>query len=151
MVVRVRRALADDVPAAADVYLRSRKAAVPAVPPLVHEEADVRRWFSDQVFPERELWVAESAHGRIVGVMVLAGDWVEQLYVDPSHLGAGVGSALLRHAQSTRSHGLQLWTFESNLGAQRFYERHGFVAAERTDGSHNEERAPDIRYVWSPE
>jgi hypothetical protein len=30
----------------------------------------------------------------------------------------------------------------------RFYERHGFVEAERTDGRRNEERAPDIRYVW---
>jgi hypothetical protein len=31
---------------------------------------------------------------------------------------------------------------------QRFYERHGFVAARRTDGRDNEERAPDILYVW---
>ncbi len=29
---------------------------------------------------------------------------------------------------------------------QRFDERHGFVEVERTDGSGNEERAPDVRY-----
>jgi hypothetical protein len=44
--------------------------------------------------------------------------------------------------------GLRLWTFASNAGAQRFYERHGFVETRRTDGRDNEERAPDILYVW---
>ncbi|CAA9412428.1 MAG: hypothetical protein AVDCRST_MAG35-1509, partial [uncultured Quadrisphaera sp.] len=47
--------------------------------------------------------------------------------------------------------GLALWTFASNVAAQRFYERHGFVAGDRTDGSGNEERAPDVRYAWRPE
>lgn len=80
--------------------------------------------------------------------MVLADEWLDQLYVDPDHTGSGVGSKLLEAAKSARNGGLQLWTFESNSRAQRFYERHGFVAIERTDGSGNEERAPDIRYVW---
>ena len=44
---------------------------------------------------------------------------------------------------------LQLWTFQCNLGARRFYERRGFVLTEETDGSRNEEREPDARYVWS--
>ena len=52
-----------------------------------------------------------------------------------------VGTLILRPA------GLRLWTFESNLGAQRFYERHGFRPIERTAGD-NEEGAPDILYVW---
>ena len=30
----------------------------------------------------------------------------------------------------------------------RFYRRHGLVDLERTDGSANEERAPDIRMAW---
>ncbi|MDP9464580.1 MAG: GNAT family N-acetyltransferase, partial [Actinomycetota bacterium] len=43
--------------------------------------------------------------------------------------------------------GLQLWTFESNDRARRFYERHGFTAVEFTDGAGNEERWPDVRYA----
>jgi hypothetical protein len=43
-----------------------------------------------------------------------------------------------------------LWTFQTNTGARRFYERHGFVAVDETDGSANEERAPDVRYAWRP-
>lgn len=147
-VVRVRRASEEDVRDAAEVYLRSRRAAVPAIPPLAHEEADVREWFAQKVFVEQELWVAEDADGSIVGVMVLAADWLEQLYVDPDRSGGGVGSELVGIAKSIRPGGLQLWAFESNARARRFYERHGFVAVERTDGSHNEERAPDVRYVW---
>lgn len=37
-----------------------------------------------------------------------------------------------------------------NESARRFYERHDFVAAEYTDGHGNEEREPDVRYVWRP-
>lgn len=58
-------------------------------------------------------------------MMVLDGDWVDQ-------------------------QGLRLWTFVSNQGAQRFYQRHGFQEAERTDGARNEEGAPDIQYQWAP-
>ena len=62
--------------------------------------------------------------------------------------GLGIGSQLVDLAKRVRPDGLQLWTFASNMGAQRFYERHGFVAVRRTDGRENEERAPDILYVW---
>jgi hypothetical protein len=34
--------------------------------------------------------------------------------------------------------------------ARRFYERHGFVAVEHTDGAGNEEREPDVRFLWRP-
>jgi hypothetical protein len=37
-----------------------------------------------------------------------------------------------------------------NEAAHRSYERHGFEAAERTDDNANEEREPDVRYVWRP-
>ena len=41
---------------------------------------------------------------------------------------------------------LQLWTFQVNDRARRFYERNGFTIAEMTDGAGNQEREPDIRY-----
>ena len=102
------------------------------------------------VFARMECWVAEAPDRGIVGLLVLDDDWVDQLYVLPSWQGQGVGSALLEHAKRLRPDGLQLWTFASNLAAGRFYQRHGFVAVEQTDGEHNEERAPDVRYVWAP-
>jgi GNAT superfamily N-acetyltransferase len=118
---------------------------------LVHTDADVRRWFAGVVLAEREVWLAEAdGSGGVVGLMVLDGDWVDQLYVDPSWTGRGLGSRFVEQAKEVRPGGLDLWTFQSNVGAQRFYERHGFVALERTDGSGNEERSPDVRYAWRP-
>jgi ribosomal protein S18 acetylase RimI-like enzyme len=43
---------------------------------------------------------------------------------------------------------LSLWVFEENRGARKLYERFGFVVVERTDGSGNEERQPDLRMQW---
>jgi GNAT superfamily N-acetyltransferase len=97
---------------------------------------------------ETEWWVAEDEAGTLLAVMVLDGPWLEQLYVEPGMTGRGIGGRLVDIAKRQRPDGLRLWTFVSNVGAQRFYERHGFVDVQRTDGQDNEERAPDILYVW---
>ena len=67
---------------------------------------------------------------------------------DDEDVRAWFASHVVELAKRARPDGLQLWTFASNVGAQRFYERHGFVAIRRTDGRDNEEGAPDILYVW---
>ncbi len=46
----------------------------------------------------------------------------------------------------TMSLPIRLYTFQANLGARRFYSRHGFVAIEFGDGRANEERCPDVLY-----
>ena len=97
---------------------------------------------------EKELWLAETQPGSVAGILVLDGGWIDAVYVEPQLTGRGIGSELVALAKRERPQGLQLWVFESNAPAQRFYERHGFVAAQRTDGSGNEERSPDVRYVW---
>lgn len=88
------------------------------------------------------------AAGGLLGILVLDGDCIDQLYVDPATTGQGIGSRLLSVAKAQRPGGLRLWTFVSNLRAQRFYERHGLVEVQRTNGSDNEERAPAILYVY---
>ncbi len=99
--------------------------------------------------PRQETWVAENG-GAVVGVMVLHGELLSQLYLDPDWRGRGLGDRFVRLAKERSPHGLNLWTFQINKPAHRFYERHGFVAVEHTDGSGNEEREPDMRYVWKP-
>jgi ribosomal protein S18 acetylase RimI-like enzyme len=143
-----RRADSDDVQAVADLLVRSRRAAVGAIPATVHSDAEAREWISTVVIPEREVWLMEDADSQPLAVLVLDGGWVDQLYVEPACVSMGLGSRLIELAKSRRPTGLQLWTFVTNTGAQRFYRRHGFVMAETTDGSRNEEQAPDIRFVW---
>jgi GNAT superfamily N-acetyltransferase len=146
--LRIRRGGSGDARAAADLYLRARKATVPAIPPLVHDDDDVRGYFASHVVTTCELWIAEEPTGELAGILVLDGDHVDQLYVDPKRTGRGIGSSLLDIAKRERPNGLKLWSFQTNAGAQRFYLRHGFVEADRTDGRNNEERAPDILYVF---
>ena len=144
--VDLRPAREDEGSEIAELWLRSRMASVPAIPPPVHTTEEVRAWFRDVVLPERQVVVAES-DGSLVGLLVIDGDRVDQLYVEPSWTSTGVGSRLLDIAKARRPGGLQLWTFQSNDGAKRFYERHGFVAVEATAGD-NEEGAPAVRYEW---
>jgi chorismate mutase len=69
----------------------------------------------------------------------------------PERAGQGVGSALLDVVKSLLPRGFGLWVFLSNEPARRFYRRHGLVELETTDGSGNEEGAPDLRMVWEGE
>jgi GNAT superfamily N-acetyltransferase len=144
--LRVRKAGRHEAGTAAEILLRSRHASVPAIPPLVHTEDDAKEYFSETIRQSADVWVVE-AEDAIAGVMVLNGNWVGQLYIDPDWTGQGLGSLLIDKAKTERPEILELWTFESNIGAQRFYERHGFIAVGRTAGE-NEEGAPDIHYRW---
>jgi GNAT superfamily N-acetyltransferase len=82
------------------------------------------------------------------GVAIVHGDMLSHLYVRPETIGAGVGHALFEHVTRLRPHGFQFWVFQQNERARRFYEAHGAVAVEFTDGAGNEERMPDVRYEW---
>jgi GNAT superfamily N-acetyltransferase len=142
----IRRARPEEADAIAGVWLRSRYAAVPAIPPPVHSDDEVRGYFAAIVLPAQRVWVAE-IDGAVAALMALDGDWIDHLYVDPAWTGRGLGSQLVDLAKAETPAGLNLWTFQSNAGARRFYERHGFTAEEMTDGD-NEEGEPDVRYRW---
>jgi GNAT superfamily N-acetyltransferase len=142
----LRPAAPDDAAAVADVHLAARRAAVPAMPPPVHPDHEVREWLASRVVSD-ETWVAEH-DGSVVAYARITAEWLDDLYVHPDHAGAGIGSALLELVKSMRPAGFGLWVFESNTVARRFYRRHGLVEVERTDGAGNEERVPDVRMVW---
>jgi len=149
MDVILRRAHDDEGEDLAMVLRASRVASSPAIPLPVHSEKEDRDWFATEVLPHKEVWVAE-ADGSAVGVMVLGPGWVNHLYVLAPWTGRGIGARMLDLAKARQPDGLELWAFQSNLGALRFYRRHGFVPVEETDGSGNEERAPDVRLRWTP-
>ncbi|KAA1418006.1 GNAT family N-acetyltransferase [Nocardioides humilatus] len=140
----LRPALPDDADAVADVQLASRRAA--SMPPGIHSDADVRAWLARRI-GEDDVWVAE-IDGLVVGYARFTPTWLDDLYVAPAHAGAGVGSALLDLVKSLRPQGFGLWVFEVNEPARAFYLRRGLVERERTDGSGNEEREPDVRMEW---
>ncbi len=146
--IDLRPATASDAAAVTDVYLRSYDAALPTVR-RAHSDAEVRQFFEYVVVPRGGTWLARSA-GEAVGMMVLDGDELSQLYLAPEWRGRGIGDRFVELAKDRSPEGLWLWTFEINAPARRFYARHGFTEEERTDGSGNEEHEPDIRCVWRP-
>ena len=147
--IDVRRAVPADAGAVADVWWRSRIASVPAIPLPVHSQAEVRSWIEGLVGADAEMWVASHPDEGPVAMLLVVDRAVDQLYVDPLFAGQGIGSRLLDVAKELRPDGLELWTFQANEGARRFYERHGFDAVAMTAGD-NEEGAPDLLYRWSP-
>ena len=144
--VTIRRGTVDDAPAAADVYLTSRRGAGALIPRSTHTDHDVRTWFASIVLVEHEVWLAE-VDGRVVGVMVLRGEFMDQLYVRPETQRRGVGTRLVAQAKRGRAR-LRLYAFQSNEPARDFYEKHGFKAVAFGDGTANEEGAPDVLYEW---
>lgn len=131
----------------ADVHVDCRNANVGSMPPMVHSRETTHRWMRGRLEGDSSGWVAER-DGRVVGYLMITGDWVDDLFLAPGETGQGIGAALLDLAKAQRPDGLCLWVFETNHGARRFYRRHGFIELEATDGSGNEERAPDVRMAW---
>ena len=87
-------------------------------------------------------------YGR--GFALLRDDCLWALYVHPDAIGTGVGHALFEHVKTRRPDGFWFWVFQQNDRARRFYEAHGAVAVEFTDGAGNEEQTADVRYKWRP-
>ena len=141
----VRRATDADADAIAAIHLAAFRATYHFPP--AHTDEEVRAWVAGHLLSETETWVAVLER-TVVAFCSLQDGWLDQLYVAPGHTGRGIGSRLVDLAKARQPAGLQLWTFQVNDGARRFYERHGFRAVEQTDGAGNEERQPDVRYAW---
>lgn len=92
-------------------------------------------------------WVTVAEADGVSGFLAQEGDEVNCLYVANNAQGQGIGKALLDHAKA-QSDKLELWTFQANEGARRFYAREGFVETEMTDGQRNDEKLPDVNLVW---
>jgi GNAT superfamily N-acetyltransferase len=132
----------------AEVVVASRREFLPFAP-MVHSVEEVEQWVHTDLISVGAVTVALIG-GEIVGVLALSTEnettWVDQLYIHPLHVGQGIGSALLSLAVAAVPASVRLYTFQQNSRARTFYERHGFVAVEFSDGSTNEEKCPDVTY-----
>jgi len=145
--LKIRPGKPEDAEAVGDVFLGAL--AEMTYLPALHTEAETRAFIRDVLLPNNEVWVAEE-DGRLIGFAGLGDDVLRHLWVRPEAQNRGVGSALLALAKKRRPGGLRLWVFQRNVGARRFYERHGFELTELTDGRGNEEKEPDALYMWQP-
>jgi GNAT superfamily N-acetyltransferase len=144
--IRLRQAVFSDMEALARLNRHVRKVCFPYLPDL-HTPAEDVAFFRNEVFPQSVIWLAE-AGGELIGFAAVSEGWLDHLYVDPASHGRGIGSLLLQRAKEGNSQ-LDLWTFQRNAQARRFYGHRGFRLVELTDGSANEEQEPDAHYRWT--
>ncbi len=143
MNVVVEPAHADDAPAIA-MILSNWIDEVPWMP-RVHTHDEDRGFGAFLI--ERMAVIVARVNGAVSGFLAHDRPVVHALSLTPSTRGQGFGKALLDHVKADRDK-VELWTFQANSGARRFYAREGFVEVERTDGTGNDEKLPDVRLVW---
>src|SRR5262245_17399603 len=132
-----------------DLWRRARMAAFPDVQARKgHTAEEDRSYFRTVILTKNAVFVAEAA-GRVVGFMAIAGDFIDQLYVDPDCQRQGVGASLISSAKALSPSGLHLFTFETNASGRAFYEKHGFKATG-FGISPPPESEPHVAYRWTP-
>ena len=145
MCFTLRRAAASDADEIANVYYASFR--LLSFLPMLHTIEEYRWFVSDVTLKECEVTVAEEKSG-IVAFLARRGEEVRLLYTRPDRIGMGAGTQLIDAAKASGIGALELWCFQANERARRFYEARGFHAIRFTDGGDNEERMPDVRYRW---
>jgi GNAT superfamily N-acetyltransferase len=145
--IKIREARRDEYRAVAILFRLVRERCLPYLPRRYEPAADAA-FFRDHVFTDCTVWLAEGA--EILGFCAFRPGWVDHLYIHPDRHAQGLGRALLARAQAAEPM-LQLWVFQRNHRAIRFYEAAGFRRVEATDGARNEEKTPDARYRWDRE
>lgn len=123
---------------------------MPWLPPRRRTDAEVERWVREVVLDEADVWVAVDPGGAVLGYAAVEGEWLEHLYLLPGARRRGIGSLLLARAKTHRPDRLDLHVFQRNTDARAFYARHGFTEVDRSDGSRNMEREPDMTLRWNP-
>lgn len=143
--IQIRPATESDADAIADVFSPSLRL-LTFLPELHTPDED--RWFiANIIMNDCDVTLAEQA-GLIIAFLAREREEIRLLHTHPDHIGKGAGGLLLNAAKSLGPPTLQLWCFQANMRARKFYERHGFQPVEFTDGSRNEEKTPDVRYRW---
>ncbi|MFM5923459.1 MAG: GNAT family N-acetyltransferase [Novosphingobium sp.] len=141
----IRQLSIDDAALTAPIH-RVSGALIPGYDTGLHTPAEDLEFHRTRVFVDNAVWGAFEG-GELIGFIALQPGWIDHLYVRPDRLRRGIGARLVAFAQRQQSK-LRLYTFQANARARAFYERLGFVIEELTDGARNEEKMPDITYLW---
>lgn len=115
--------------------------------PRLHSRAEDRGFVADLIRSKGVLVAREDA--APLGFLFERDCHIGALYIDRRARGRHLGKRLLDRIKDACDR-IDLWTFEANEGARRFYEREGFRVIERTGGD-NDEGLPDLRMAWNRE
>jgi len=144
----IRAYLDQDFEALTELWHHVNRASYPYV--AVHQAytlEEARAYFRERVLGECRVWLAVDGDGPL-GLIAVKEDWIDQLCVAPVAQRQGIGAALLARIREVSPIGLRLFTFQKNLAARSFYEKHGFRPV-RFGVSPPPENEPDVEYHWA--
>ncbi len=145
MVIRPYRS--DDFESVTTLWRRAREQAFPDFQRRKgHSFEEDQAYFRDVILANKDVWIVEVDEVP-AAFMALAGDFIDQLYVDPDYQRIGLGESLLAHARRLSPRHLWLYTLQINTGGRAFYEKNGFHAVE-LGISPPPESEPDVEYHW---
>ena len=130
----IRPYKSDDFEAVTTLWRRAREQAFPDFQRRKgHTFAEDQAYFRDVILVNNDVWVV-SMNETPAAFMAIAGDFIDQLYVDPECQRSGLGRALLEHARSLSPEHLWLYTLQINTNGRAF--------------SPAPESEPDVEYHW---
>jgi GNAT superfamily N-acetyltransferase len=143
----IRPYKSDDFITVTSLWRRAREQAFPKFQRVKgHTFEEDKAYFREVILVNNDVWVAE-LNGEAAAFMAIAGDFIDQLYVDPDYQRSGLGKALLDHARTLSPGHLWLFTLQFNTHGRTFYEQNGFRAV-KLGISPPPESEPDVEYHW---
>lgn len=126
----IRVGTAADVPRALEIW----RAAVDATHGFLSAEhrVEIDQLVAEQFLPNVPLWLAVDGADRPQGFLVMDGEMIDALFVDPAVHGRGIGTALVDHALTLAPHAL-VDASEQASNAAPFYESRGFFRIGRSE------------------
>jgi GNAT superfamily N-acetyltransferase len=122
----LRRAAACDADAIANVF--SASFWLLTFLPMLHTVEEDRWFIINLILKKCEVTVAEDESGIVVAFLARQGEEVRLLHTRPDLIGMGAGTRLIDAAKASGVGALELWCFEANERARRFYEARVFHA-----------------------
>lgn len=142
----IRRGTPADVPRALAIWRDAVDATHGFLTPEDRVEIDamVVGWL-----PTVDLWLIDDASGHPVGFLVMDGNLIDALFVDPALHGRGYGTALLNHALALAPEAT-VDASEQATNALPFYESRGFVRTGRSETDPQGRPYPLIHLKYAP-
>ena len=144
----IRRGTPADVPRALEIW----RAAVDATHGFLTREdrAEIDAMVAEHFLPHAELWLAVDEAGQPQGLLVMDGDMIDALFVDPAVHGRGIGTALVEKALALSPGGvIVVDASEQADNAVAFYVARGFERTGRS-ASDPQGRPYPLIHLWRP-
>ncbi|GAB5073697.1 acetyltransferase [Citrobacter sedlakii] len=129
MVINIRRSRHDDGDKLVKIWCRSVDATHDFLSKAYRAELEE---LVKSFLPEAPLWVAVDEKDVPVAFMLLTGEHMDALFVDPDVRGCGIGKLLIEHAL-TLAPELTTNVNEQNAQAVGFYKKMGFTVTGRSE------------------